>query len=209
MSEENPKIESSDGAVSSSSEAVDVRDISIGDVLRGIARLKLSSIVILLGIAVAIVSSTATFVAARYVPRLNEIERMQEAFALRFADRSVLQSLGPEVLEEQPDGLATYEEAMASLLWQVKSQAGFAEFLAGDRSVSVQVHYADDGIEFEWDHGSNVVLKILANLGYEPEADRVTQLNAELNLLGVAWVDAENTIVRHPDGGLVVITQDE
>ena len=210
-------------AIPDAEKPVDVRDIAVVDLFRAMSRLKLSSVVFLIGVAVTAVGSTGTL-ASRFLPKLaggaatqltqplttdgtgsSLLQGLEEGFVLRFADRSVLQALVREVLEEQPDGLSSSEEAMASLLWQVKSQGGFAEFLTGDRSVSLQVRYPEDGVEFDWDHGPNVVLKILANLGYEPEPDRLRQLNAELNLLGVAWVDEGNTIVRAPDGGLALV----
>jgi hypothetical protein len=35
----------------------------------------------------------------------------------------------PEILEENPDGIKTDAEAMASLLWQLKALDGYAVFL--------------------------------------------------------------------------------
>lgn len=197
------------GSPPDSAEAIDVRDLSLADVWRAVMRLKFSSLAILLGLFVVGTGAIVGFVRAQYEPRLADSAAFADAFAIQFVDRQALQQVVSAVLEERPDGITTYEEALASLLWQVKSQAGFAVFLSGERRTAMQVTFTDDSMEFEWDSGANPLLQILPNVGLEPTEERLTQFNAELNLLGVAWLDGTNYIVRGTDGGLAVVGSEE
>lgn len=203
---------SPEGSLPGSAEPIDVKDLSPAKVWRAIMRLKFSSLAILLGLFVVGTGAIAGFVRAQYEARLASSTAsvaFADAFAIQFADRQALQQVVSAVLEEQPDGITTREEALASLLWQVKSQAGFAVFLSGERRTALQVTFTDDYMEFEWDSGANPLLQILPNVGLEPTEERLTQFNAELNLLGVAWLDGTNYIVRGTDGGLAVVGTEE
>lgn len=193
------------GARKTTSEAIDVSDLSLADVWRAVIRLKLSSIVLLIGILVTGGAALVGIVKGRYEPKLAEISAFSDAFAIQFADREVLEQVVTGVLEEKPDGLITYDEALGALLWQVKSQAGFAEFLSGERKTTVQVTFQGDSVEFEWAYGPNPLLYILPKIGLAPTEDRLAEFNAKLNLFGVAWVDEANRIVRSTEGGLAVV----
>lgn len=197
------------------SEPIDIKTLSIGDVMHGIKRLKVSSALYLVGSFAAMISLVWTIALSRAGPTEQDLQNRElvaaqnrfhdEEFPIRFIDRGVLMALVTDVLDEEPDGLLTVEEGIASLLWQVKSQSGFAEFLCGDRSISVQVTFAQDSINFEWTRQDNVVHKILRNIGLAPDEATITQLNSELNILGAAWIDDDQYIVRGHDGGLALI----
>lgn len=200
------------GSPPGSAEPIDVKDLSPAKVWRAIMRLKFSSLAILLGLFVVGTGAIAGFVRAQYEARLAASAAsvaFADAFAIQFADHQALKQVVPAVLVEQPNGITTYEEALASLLWQVKSQAGFAEFLSDEGSTAMQVTFTDDSMEFKWEHGANPLLQILPNAGLDPTKERLTQLNTELNLFGVAWLDGTNYIVRRTDGGLAIVGPEE
>ena len=95
---------------------------------------------------------------------------------------------------------------MLSLLWQLKSQDGYAQFLSGNDYISVQITQTDDGFDLEWDEGTNLIPKILDDLSIPSDPNIIRQHNAELNLIGVAWLSDTQHIVRDIDGGLLVAT---
>lgn len=197
------------GSATLTGKAIDVRDLSLADVWRALTRLKLTSLAFLIGLLLTGALAVAEFVRAQYEPKLATSAAFADAFAIQFADREALHQLVLAILDEHPDGFTTPEEALGSLLWQVKSQSGFAEFLSGGRKTAMQVTFNEDSMNFEWDHGPNPLLQILSAEGLEPSEERLSQLNAELNLLGVAWLDAANYVVRGTDGGLSVVGADE
>lgn len=198
---DSPPNSSPPKPASSTREVIDVRDISLIDVWHAAARLKLSSLAFLIGLAVVGAVTIRETVKSQYEPELAKLSAFSDAFAIQFANREVLQQLVPVVLEEDPEGLSTDEAALASLLWQVKSQDGFAEFLSGERKTTVQVTFKDDSLDLEWDHGPNPLLQVLPAIGVAITEERLGQLNSELNRLGAAWCDKENYIVRSTDGG--------
>ncbi len=118
---------------------------------------------------------------------------------------SLLWSLLPGILEENPDGIETYAEAMSSLLWQIKSQDGYARFLSGNEFISVQITRVDDGFSLEWDRGPSVIPNLLDLLPLAAEEATVARLNAEMNLTGVAWLPGSDLIVRGIDGSMTLV----
>ncbi|MEZ9235543.1 MULTISPECIES: hypothetical protein [unclassified Shewanella] len=108
-------------------------------------------------------------------------------------------------IKETPDGIETDVEAMASLLWQLKAQDGYAEFLSGNTFTSVQITHDDESFNFEWNRGASAIPKILKRLALPADEATVTQLNAEMNLIGVAWLPDSNQVVRDLDGGLALV----
>lgn len=195
--------------------SLDVESITIGKLLSSIKRLTVSSIAFLVGLLMAVSFSVYNFVLVKYdekveqcVSELEESKKVKtvftHAFGERFVERELLQTLLPSVKKLQADGVETDGEALASLLWQLKAHDGYAEFLTGDMYNSVRVSADEESFNFEWDSGASVVTDTLVRLGYDPTIDRVAQLNAELNLLGVAWVDDSYYFVRALDGGLSV-----
>jgi hypothetical protein len=193
---------------SAATAAIDVRDLSLADVFHAVTRLKLSSLAFLIGLVIAVAGALAAFVRAQYEPMIAKQEAFANSFAVQFANRETLRKLVPAVLEEKPDGISTYKEALGSLLWQVKSQDGFAEFLSGPRKTSLQIRFDGESIALDWGHGTNPLMQILSNVGLEPTEERLAQLNADLNLLGAAWLDGSNHLVRGRDGGLVLVGEE-
>ncbi len=195
---------------------VDIKDITIADIFNSIKRLKLSSVIWLGTILVVLISGAYSFgVASNWLsampPEIDSTENQPAftpLFTESFVDRNTLQLLIPDILDLSPDGIETEAEAMASLLWQIKAQDGYAQFLTGTTFVSVQITYADDAFNFNWTSGSNVIPKILKQLSFTISDDIVAQLNAEMNLMGVAWLPENNQIVRDIDGGLAVIGEE-
>jgi hypothetical protein len=114
----------------------------------------------------------------------------------------------PEILEENPDGIKTDAEAMASLLWQLKAQDGYAVFLSGNKLTSVQITNDGESFNFEWKRGASVIPKILNRLSLSSDEATVSQLNAEMNLIGVAWLREDNQIIRDIDGGLALVRKE-
>jgi hypothetical protein len=129
-------------------------------------------------------------------------------FTENFVDREYLGLPIPEILEESPTGIETDAEAMASLLWQLKAQDGYAEFLKDNKFISLQVTYDGDNFNFEWNHGNSVIPKILNHLSLSADANTINQLNAEMNLMGVAWLPGNLQIVRGVDGGLALVGEE-
>ena len=78
-------------------------------------------------------------------------------------------------------------------------------FLTGTEFVSVQVTHDGDSFNFEWNHGSSAIPKILKRLSLPDDEETVSQLNSEMNLIGVAWLPGSNQIVRDIDGGLALV----
>ncbi|MCB9706405.1 MAG: hypothetical protein H6711_31455 [Myxococcales bacterium] len=130
-----------------------------------------------------------------------------ESFGLQVATRGVLRQVAPAILEFNPDGIETEEEAMAAFLWQVKSQGGFAEFLSGGSAMSVQLTCSDDSVKFDWrERHQNILSRIGdAAVGRAPTDEELRQWNAEMNLLGVAWLSDKDYVVRGGGGGLSLI----
>jgi hypothetical protein len=117
-------------------EVVDVKDLSIGDIFRSIKRLKLSSAIWIVTSFIVLISGAFSAGASNsYFSQKKQV--FTPLFTENFVDRESVLLLLPEILEEAPDGLETDAEAMASLLWQLKSQDGYAQFLSGNQYVSV------------------------------------------------------------------------
>ena len=193
---------------------LDHEDFTIGQILRALGRLKLKSAVGLAGIlAVAgggvytlgVANGSSAARSDAHVMAGAAAVEFADGFAVQFVDRQVLQALVPDIQSESPDGLGSYEEVMASLLWQVKSQNGFAEFLSGEKSIAVDVSFEEESVQLDWDRRSNLLLRIADNVGVALDDSSLRQLNAELNVLGVAWLDEFNYVVRGVDGGLRVV----
>ncbi len=185
-------------------EVVDVKDLSIGDIFRSIKRLKLSSAIWIVTSFIVLISGAFSAGASNsYFSQKKQV--FTPLFTENFVDRESVLLLLPEILEEAPDGLETDAEAMASLLWQLKSQDGYAQFLSGNQYVSVQISYTDNNFNFKWDSGKSVIPKILNRLSIPVDELTLAQLNAELNLVGVAWLPDNNQIVRDIDGGLALV----
>lgn len=184
--------------------SVDIKDISVGDLIKSAKRLKISS-------AIWIFSLIIFLLAGSYGAGVSSNLFSSKApvftpfFTESFVDKEYLLLLLPEILEEVPDGIETDAEAMASLLWQVKAQDGYAEFLSGKKFISVQIMYSDNSFKFEWKRGNSVIPKILNRLSLPTNDNTIAQLNAEMNLIGVSWLPDNNQIVRDIDGGLSLV----
>ena len=187
-------------------DGIDIRDITLGDLVKVIGRLKLASIIWILSGLIALLG--AVYVAGiASAPMLQGMatQTFTPHFTEGFVSQRILRPLLPEILEELPDGIETHAEAMASLLWQIKSQDGFAEFLKSDKFFNVKISYSDDSFNFEWNRGNSAIPKILNQLGLSVSDEQLAQLNAEMNLTGVAWLPDSNRIVRSLDGGLALV----
>ena len=183
---------------------VDVKDLSIGVIVSSWKSLKLVS-------AMWLFSSIIVFGVAIFGAGVgsnlgkSKTPVFTQYFTEKFVDREYLILLLPEILEENPDGIETDAEAMASLLWQLKAQDGYAEFLTGTKFASVQVTHDGDSFNFEWNRGSSAIPKILKRLSLPDDKETVFQLNSEMNLIGVAWLPGSNQIVRDTYGGLALV----
>ena len=137
-------------------EAVDIKDITLGDLLVFAKRLKISSLILIVStVALALPVTFGAGVASRYLS--SEPPKFQ--FTENFVDRDILSHLVSAILEESPDGIETEAEAMASLLWQVKAQDGYASFLSGEDFMSVQVTHSEDHFNFEWNQDKSALPK--------------------------------------------------
>ena len=191
------------GRIHGMADRVDVKDLTIGDLLAFIKKLKISSIIWIISTIVVLISGAyGAGVASSYLGVTKP--RFVNSFADRFVDRDVLAPLISAILEEQPDGIGTGSEAMLSLLWQLKSQDGYAQFLSDDDYISVQITETEDGFDLEWDEGVSLIPKILNDLLIPYDHRTIEQLNAEMNLIGVAWLSDRHHVVRDIDGGLQV-----
>ena len=183
---------------------IDIKDLSLGQVISSFKRLKLGSLIWLVSsifvLGVAIFSAgVSSNIGKAKAPVFTQ------HFTENFVDREHLILLLPEILEEKPDGIETDAEAMGSLLWQLKAQDGYAEFLNGNEFTSVQITKDGDTFNFEWNRGLSAVPKILNRLSLPSDEATVAQLNAEMNLIGVAWLPGSDQIVRDIDGGLALV----
>ena len=183
---------------------VDIKDLSVGQILSSIRRLKLGSFIWLVGSVVVLGVSIFGFGVASSLGKSKAPVFIQH-FTENFVDREYLALVLPEVLGEKPDGIDTEAEAMASLLWQLKAQDGYAEFLSGNEFTSVQITNDGDSFNFEWNRGASAIPKILNRLSLKTDEATITQLNAEMNLIGVAWLPGSDQIVRDIDGGLALV----
>jgi hypothetical protein len=184
--------------------SVDIKDLSVGDLIKSVKRLKISSAIwIVSSIIILIVASYGAGVSSKLFASKTPV--FTPLFTESFVDKEHLLLLLPEILEETPDGIETDAEAMASLLWQVKAQDGYAEFLVGKKFTSVQITYSDNSFKFEWKKGNSAIPKILNRLSLPADDNVIAQLNAEMNLIGVSWLPENNQIVRDIDGGLSLV----
>lgn len=194
-------------------EPIDIKDLTVGNILYSIKRLKLGSLLWLTGTTIAVLVATYGAGVSSKIDWSSQGAGSEGAnktvfiqhFTEKFVDREHLALLIPEIFEESPDGIETDAELMSSLLWQLKAQDGYAQFLKADKFISVQVTYDGDSFNFEWDHGSSAIPKILNRFSLPVNKDSIAQLNAELNLIGVAWLPGSIQIVRDLDGGLSVV----
>lgn len=192
---------------------IDIKDLSVGDVLSSMKRLKLGSLLWLLGSATALLVAAYGAGSASKIDwevRTLEAEKLKnpvfvQHFTENFVDRENLTLLIPEILEESPDGIETDAEAISSLLWQLKAQDGYAQFLTANEFFSVQVTHDGENFNFEWDRGASVIPKILNRLSLPSDEGTISQLNSEMNLIGVAWLPGSDQIVRDVDGGLALV----
>lgn len=185
-------------------DSIDIKDLSLGEILSSIKRLKLGSSIWLVSSVVVIGVAIFGAGVASNIGKSKTPVFIQH-FTANFVDREHLILLIPEVLEEKPDGIETEAEAMASLLWQLKAQDGYAEFLTGHEFTSVQVSYDGESFNFEWNRGASAIPKIMNRLSLPADESTIAQLNAEMNLIGVAWLPGSNQIVRGVDGGLALV----
>ena len=185
---------------------VDIKDLTISDLIKFAKKLKISSLMWIISTTVIFFSGAyGAGVASTYFRSDKPV--FEQAFA-DFVDRQILVPLLSNVLQYSPDGIRTESDATLSLLWQLKSQDGYAQFLSGTDFVSVQITQSDDGFELEWEDGDSLIPKILADLSLPADHDAITQFNSELNLLGVAWLSDSHYVVRNVEGGLqVVVTE--
>lgn len=185
-------------------DTIDIKDLSVGQILSSIRRLKLGSLIWLIGSIVVVILATYGAGATSNLGKSKAPVFIQH-FTENFVDREHMILLLPEILQEKPDGIETDAEAMASFLWQLKAQDGYAEFLSGDKFTSVQITNDGESFNFEWNRGASAIPKILNRLSLPADEATVVQLNAEMNLIGVAWLPGNKQIVRDIDGGLALV----
>jgi hypothetical protein len=185
-------------------DSVDIKDLSIGNILSLLKKLKLGSLIWLVSSILVILISVYGAGAVSKIG-IQKSPVFIQHFTENFVDRDHLELLLPEIMEESPDGIETDVEALSSLLWQLKSQDGYAQFLKGSKYFSVQVTHDGESFNFKWDRGPSAIPKILKKLSLPIDAGSIAQLNAELNLIGVAWLPDNTQIVRDIDGGVVVV----
>lgn len=133
-----------------------------------------------------------------------------ERLATTFLTHPVLRATAASIIEDKPDGIRTADDAIASLVWQLRAQDGFAEFLAADKAHRVHVKYgADNGVDFDWETGSSSVVRILDGAGVTATPTLIRRLNTGINRVGVAWLDDGRSIVRTADGGLALVVPEK
>jgi hypothetical protein len=202
--EEVASLDHSNNNEKDTPKSVDIKDLSVGDLIKSVKRLKISSAISIVSfIIILIVASYGAGVSSELFTSKTPV--FTPLFTESFVDKEHLLLLLPEIIEETPDGIETDAEAMASLLWQVKAQDGYAEFLTGKKFTSVQITYSDNSFKFEWKKGNSAIPKILKRLSLPADDNVIAQLNAEMNLIGVSWLPENNQIVRDIDGGLSLV----
>lgn len=104
------------------------------------------------------------------------------------------------------DGLFSEDEVIASLLWQLKSQKGFASFLHGDTMETVQVSFKSGNSDLDWKTVNNPVPLILSHVNSPVQYD-IKTINEMTNTNGMAILDNNHSIVRDFKGGLSLIAE--
>ena len=202
--------------------ALELKDLTVSDVIRMVRRLKISALALCLGVAASVIGvaigyartldsrkldamaadlETAKAKLAEANARSEDLKSFKHNFE-RFANPGVdLRRVVKDIQAQMPDGLSTDDEIMASLLWQVKGQHGVAVFLTGAKSLKVRVAFADGKVNLQWSEAGNSLVSQLQDEGQPMSPDRIARLNSQLNALGVARLDAEHYVVRTIDGG--------
>lgn len=214
----------------SKEEVIDVHDIGVGELFRNIKRLKLSSVATFAGILLATHGFVATYFGniendaikkkdeqikvisnkldstIRYFRKgIDSTLAFANYFSLRFSDKRNLTKLIPEILKLHPDGIGTYEEALQSLVWQVKSQNGFAQFMSGDKAINLRLVPDSTSTNLIWTPIESALPSIHHNLHLDLTPAQLAQYNAELNFFGMTWLSDGSTVVRDMNGGLSVV----
>lgn len=191
---------------------LDVKDWTVLDLLRGIRRLKLVALATVLGLLGAPYAAMWAYLHQHYKVQIERLELREAAraefgdrFATSLANKDTLARLLPSLRSGDPDGVLDDEQVMASFLWQVKSQEGFAQFLSGDRSHSVNVMFEAGSTSFKWQDSPNLLVQILKDEMQPHDPATVSRLDRQMNLLGVAWLDNGTYVVRGLSGGLSVV----
>ncbi len=132
-------------------------------------------------------------------------EKFSTDFATRLMDPQVIEALRRSVAADAPDGFDDQQWLLASLVWQLKSQNGFAEFLAGATAHRVELTFDQDGeVGFQWDEGQSAVAVILAQVPGEYSPETLTKVNESINRFGFFPLKPDQIIVRGVDGGILL-----
>lgn len=139
--------------------------------------------------------------------RLAMLER-RSADRHRFADRFARAFMSPQVYKPaaartadfKPDGLDSESEVIRSMLWQLKSHRGTAQFLAGRKAIVLRVDLSNDLPRVEWRRVDSTVPGLLEKLGIEPTERAVRAINIQINRFGFASLSAHGLIARDLDG---------
>lgn len=213
---------------------IEIEKVTVGSLWSGAGRLTIGSVVFLFGIVSAIAASgfaagewhgrtelqtaleqqTGESVELRNErdkaqSELSYLRSSSEKFAKDFATRAldpeVIELLRLHIAQQQIDGFDDEKWLLASLVWQLKAQNGFAEFLFGEEALRLELQFDEGGdIEFQWDEGRNAVTDILALNQVEFDAGMLSGINESLNRYGFYPLAHGKLIVRGVDGGILL-----
>jgi hypothetical protein len=146
---------------------VDTKKLSLAELGRLISRLSVASLSVVSAAVVAVFSagvwagtSKSGVERARLVARVDSLhaavgradsalaadQAADDNFVNRFASDTNVDALSKIISDDNPDGLKGHDDVRASLLWQVRSRDGAADFYRGDSVFQLQVSYSDSGL---------------------------------------------------------------
>ena len=201
--------------------ALELKDLTVADVIRTVRRLKVSALALCIGVAASAIGGAMSYARALDSQKLDAMaaelatanaklvanaklaspKSFQSEFERFTHPGSGLKQVVQNIQEKKPDGLSTEDQVMASLLWQLKGQHGMAVFLTGDKSLVLRITSSGGSLDFQWDEVGNSLVTQLQGEGQPLSSERLAQLNSQLNVFGVAWLDPKQYVVRTLDGG--------
>ena len=197
-----------------SKDSIDIEELSFSHIVNVIKKLKIKSIIWLITIFVfshGIFFSLGGFgnkFLERYFKKSNEIQNVDFMNNFDgFLNNEILDPLISSIQQNYTlDGLENTKDLKISLIYQTKSQKGFSEFLAGNRSISLNVTYDNEeqSFLFKWDERNNLIPEILNRYNINYNSDNLKRYNSEMNLFGVVRLPNDVRIVRDIDGGINV-----
>ena len=135
----------------------------------------------------------------------------RERFTEHYSDLvnpRTLGALARNVRKYEPDGLVSIDDIVVSLLSQVRASGGSANFLNGDKAVTLTINFLDGGMEFDWKEKESLIPRIFHDAGYPAMAAHVRDANIALNRAGFFVLDEDHrqiVILRHASGSLSMV----